>query len=93
MFDVMEIKTKRYLDFSEAHLKWEYGMPGWVPIIYKGPWKPELRSLAEGPSTVPGANHVREGIVIKPVIERWDERIGRVILKLHGEGYLTRKEK
>ena len=29
-------------------------------------------------------------LVIKPVVERRD-RIGRAILKLHGEGYLTRK--
>jgi len=31
--------------------------------------------------------------VVKPVRERFDERVGRVILKLHGEGYLVRKEK
>lgn len=38
------------------------------------------------------ADHVREGMVVKPVHERFDDRIGRVVLKLHGEGYLTRKE-
>lgn len=36
--------------------------------------------------------HVREGIVVKPIKERWDQDIGRVFLKLAGEGYLLRKE-
>jgi len=34
--------------------------------------------------------HVREGFVVKPIVERWDPEIGRVILKRHGEGYLLR---
>lgn len=32
-------------------------------------------------------------MVVRPVKERWDDRIGRVVLKIHGEGYLTRKER
>ncbi len=51
-----------------------------------------LLSLAEGPTTIGGAKHVREGWVIKPAVERRDNRIGRVILKMHSEGFLTRKE-
>lgn len=90
-FDVINIKTRKYLDWNDT-LSVLKGFPI-VPILYQGPWKPELRSLAEGQSTWPNAGCVREGIVIKPVKERFDERIGRVILKLHGEGYLTRKEK
>ncbi len=35
--------------------------------------------------------HVREGWVVKPEQERRCDEIGRVILKLHGQGYLTRK--
>lgn len=96
-FDAMNIKTKRYLDYDEftvrsgtLHLPTALPL---VPVLYRGPWSPELRSYAEGPSTVPGANHVREGMVVRPVKERWDDRIGRVILKIHGESYLTRKEK
>ena len=63
-----------------------------APVLYRGPWKPEMVSLAEGRSVIPGANHCREGMVIRPVIERTDLRIGRVQLKLAGEMYLTRKE-
>lgn len=29
--------------------------------------------------------------VVHPVKERYDHRVGRVILKLHGEGYLLKK--
>lgn len=64
------------------------GIP-WVPILYRGPWNEDARSLAEGKSTF--ADHVREGIVVKPVRERRDKSLGRVILKLVGEGYLLRK--
>jgi hypothetical protein len=40
---------------------------------------------------VNGAAHVREGVVVKPTTERYSEALnGRAILKLHGEGYLTR---
>jgi hypothetical protein len=36
-------------------------------------------------------DHVREGIVVKPVRERQSRSIGRVFLKLAGQGYLLRK--
>ena len=63
-----------------------------VPLLYRGAWKLELVSLAEGKTTFPGANHVREGLVVKPVEERWDFTCGRVVLKYIGEGYLLRKD-
>ena len=91
-FDAWDLKTKRYLDYDEFKTRTEALHLPTVPVLYRGPWSPELRSYAEGPSTVPSANHVREGMVIRPAKERWDDRIGRVVLKIHGEGYLTRKE-
>lgn len=63
-----------------------------VPELYRGPWHPDLIVMAEGNTTITGAHHVREGIVIKPLKERSDHHFGRVFLKLAGEGYLTRKE-
>ena len=47
-------------------------------------------ALAEGPSLVPGAGHVREGVVVKPVRERWHPSIGRAHLKVVGAGYLEK---
>ena len=49
-------------------------------------------SLNEGPSLVPGANHLREGCVIRPINERYDGRVGRVIFKLINPDYLVRKD-
>lgn len=52
----------------------------------------EIYSLAEGKSLIPTADHVREGIVIAPVIPRYDDTIGYAKLKLVGEGYLLKKK-
>ena len=61
-----------------------------VPLIYRGKFDLEsLKGMAEGPSTIPGANHTREGIVVKPMIERYD-MIGRVQLKLVSNSYLEK---
>ena len=50
----------------------------------------ELIKLADGPSMIPGATNVREGIVIKPVRERWHAWCGRVCLKVVSNQYLER---
>lgn len=47
-------------------------------------------AMAEGPSLVKGAANVREGVVVKPLKERWDEHVGRVAMKWVGNGYLER---
>ncbi|MEM4260920.1 MAG: RNA ligase (ATP), partial [Candidatus Woesearchaeota archaeon] len=64
-----------------------------VPLIYKGSFsKKKMLELTSGKETVSGKNlHMREGIVIKPIKERNDEKLGRVILKSVSAEYLTRK--
>lgn len=54
-----------------------------VPVVYVGPYDPNVLNRAEQDSTVPTAEkgHIREGLVIVPVKERRDETIGRVALK------------
>jgi len=49
-----------------------------------------LSKLAEGQSTVPGANNIREGIVIKPVEERRHYALGRVMVKMVSNAYLEK---
>jgi hypothetical protein len=65
---------------------------GNVPLLYAGPWQgfDHAASLAEGPSTLAG--HVREGIVVRPAEPRFDARCGRVLFKLHGRGFLLKRE-
>jgi ATP-dependent RNA circularization protein (DNA/RNA ligase family) len=88
-FDAYSMKENRYLDFQEfAYLCIELGIK-MAPILYRGPWKPELAELRNGKSEL--ANHLREGFVIRPTIEKWDLEIGRLILKYVGEDYLERK--
>jgi len=64
----------------------------WVPTIASSmPFDLDrILELAEGPSLVLGADHVREGCVVKPIEERTDPVVGRVCLKVVGNGYLER---
>lgn len=64
-----------------------------VPLLYNGPWLgfEHHQELAEGKSTL--ADHVREGFVVKPFYERVDHKFNRVAYKLHGAGFLCRREK
>jgi len=50
----------------------------------------EIEEFADGPSLIEGANHYREGVVIRPQKERHDDTINRVILKMVGETYLLK---
>lgn len=57
-------------------------------VLFVGPFDMEMvESLSDGPSTISGANHIREGVVIRPYEERYDDRLGRVILKRIGDSY------
>ena len=86
-FDILS--GNNWLNFDEAH---EIGYPfPWVPLVYRGPFdKEKIIELAEGDSSYPGASHYREGVVIKPVHERTDRKIGRVQLKVVGNRYLSK---
>lgn len=86
-FDIL--RGDQWLDFDEAHT---VGAPlSWVPLVYRGPFnKEKIIELAEGDSSYPGANHCREGVVLKPVQERTDHKIGRLQLKVVGNRYLSK---
>lgn len=64
----------------------------WVPIIFMGSYdKFFIEKLSEGPSLIPGAEHYREGCVIKPLRnERFHPGLGRVALKLVSNTYLEK---
>jgi hypothetical protein len=99
VFDVLDIPTRRYWDYDRAKdfVENTLGLT-MVPELYRGPWQGlEVHApLGEGKTTIwrsPLENKVgiREGWVVKPVVERFDNRFGRVILKYVGQGYLLRK--
>lgn len=61
----------------------------WVPCLGKFPFSIEqMEKLASGKSLV-DSSHLREGIVICPVNERNDMRIGRIKLKLVSPEFLA----
>jgi RNA ligase (TIGR02306 family) len=91
IFDIM--KDGRWLGVDEVHEICSKCNLEYVPILYRGPWSADCYKFADGPSTVPGANHIREGCVCKPVVPREDYALGRVILKLVSVDYLGRKNK
>ncbi|MBP0448246.1 MULTISPECIES: RNA ligase (ATP) [unclassified Kitasatospora] len=65
-----------------------------VPELWRGPFDPDTAlAFAQGRETVSGRElHVREGVVIRPVTERWSPVVGgRAIAKVVGDAYLTRK--
>lgn len=88
--------TGRFLDDAELETACvRLGVPR-VPIIWRGPFSRETMLLfTNGQETVSGKTlHVREGIVMRPVIERKDSTLplgGRVQLKSISEDYLLRK--
>lgn len=64
-----------------------------VPILYQGAFSKDImEKYTNGKESVSGTeSHIREGVVITPVQERYDPRIGRVILKNISKDYLLRK--
>ncbi len=94
-FDVYDSNRGMWLDYPDfLSICKRVGVTA-VPELALIPWSPTqydaLMQVAEGKTTLAGGPHVREGFVIKPVRERMINGGQRVILKMAGEGYLTRK--
>lgn len=84
--------NQRYLDWDEVQgpMASRFGFET-VPVLYEGPFSVEVMLQHTRGQTTLGANHIREGIVMVPAKERWQEPLGRVCLKSVSEDYLTRK--
>lgn len=92
-FDVWQMG--RWVGWEELGNLEKFQSLFWVPTIYKGPYEEnKIRTLADGKSTVAkihgDPNQLREGIVVKPIVERNDPEVGRVQLKLVSDTYLER---
>ena len=94
-FDVMveDSGVRRYLDFDEARQLVEGVGLRFVPELYRGPYDRDvIWATASGKEQVSGRElHLREGVVVKPIHERVDPRMGRVVLKFVSDDYLLRK--
>lgn len=68
----------------------EYKVPR-VPALFMGSFNfPFIRAIAKG-NTFLSAQHLREGVVVKPLIERRDPKVGRAIAKFVSDDYLLAK--
>ena len=83
----------KYFNFDDMIKFCEYLNIETVPILYRGPYDHQMMlDLTDGKETVSGkSNNIREGVVIKPTIERECKWLSRIILKSVSVKYLTRK--
>lgn len=94
-FDLM--LDEKYVDWIEFEkLCEEFNVP-YAPVVEKFNFNIEkVKELSTGDSILAaknGARHMREGIVVKPMQERRDPKMGRVILKMLNDDYLILKNK
>ena len=94
-FDAFDSNTGRWLDYGRFLEVCKMLEVPTVPELMRLTWGstssyPFLLPLAEG-KTLLGGEHIREGFVVKPMFERQINGGQRVILKMAGESYLTRK--
>lgn len=83
----------RYLNDQELDSRLAELQMDRVPVLYRGPFTQRaLDHYTGGPESLSGSFlHVREGVVVRPVRERYVADLGRVQLKSVSEDYLTRK--
>lgn len=94
VFDIARLdpdgRGHTYLDYDTmVATAQRLGLPV-VPVLYRGAWSSMPEGLQEGTTVLGGGAHVREGFVVRPVLERHHDRIGRVVLKMVGAGYHLR---
>ena len=87
---VGEPRQGRYLapDEVEASLSDLFPL---VPVLYRGPFSEAVLLEHTSGATVLGGRHLREGVVVRPAVERESAELGRVILKSVSGDYLTRR--
>jgi RNA ligase (TIGR02306 family) len=94
-FDLMSAQSGHLeaVSFATAHALTAAAGIDWVPLLYRGPLSgTALQATSSGPETVSGRQvHLREGVVVRPEIERRHPQLGRVILKSLSPQYLLRK--
>ena len=80
-----------YLDYDDfAQICSTHDIPR-AHVLYRGPFGATCLAYTSGAETFSGkAVHMREGIVIRPLKERYVPDLGRVILKSVNEAYLLR---
>ena len=90
VFDILK-PNREWANWEES-LELNAGHLLWVPWYYFGPFdEAEIKKMVDGKTYMPGADHIREGIVIKSVYECDSVHgLGRKQLKLVSNDYLEK---
>jgi len=80
----------RYMDWPDFLALCAHSGVETVPVLATSPFDlDEVRRLSEGKTHLMAADaHIREGVVVRPLSERHDPLVGRVILKYISDSYL-----
>lgn len=92
IFDIKNTKTGEYLDWDLVQEWCQYLQLNIVPILGIGEYNEGILKEYTTGNTLVGGNHIREGVVVRPIEEKYDNRLGRKILKSISPDYLTRKD-
>lgn len=90
VFDIM--CDGKYLDWNTVVSLCRATKLPLVKELYRGKFNLDLLKLAEATDTYNDKEYVREGVVIKPLVEKRDMGLGRVILKEINKEYQLLKE-
>lgn len=89
-FDLMI--NRKYLDVDDFRTTCARYNVETVPEIYRGPYDFEIiRGISEGNSVI-GGSHIREGTVVRPLAERTDPKVGRLVLKYVSDRFIEEKD-
>lgn len=91
LFDAYLVKHGSWYGWVDMEYLSSYLNVPLVPVLFRGPWDEDLLSLADGNSLL-YPTQIREGVVIKPIVNRYYGALGRVLLKHVSDSYLLRKE-
>lgn len=97
-FDIYDSIEGRWLNSNEfLALTHRYSIPTVPVVCINYPFDLDnILALANGPTALwhgdvmTTRRHTREGVVVKPMSERFDPQVGRAALKVVGEDYLER---
>lgn len=90
VYDVYNVKDKKWLDYAEAKaLADDWGLIH-VPLVYSGPFRKDTVELLLDKNVI--SKEINEGVVVKPVNERSSPLMGRVILKYINPEYLLKDQ-
>lgn len=99
-FDIYDIAERRYLSYEDFKATCAKLDVPTVPVLYDGPYTSfeHMDSFANPPTedgkplmSALDPNTLREGAVIKPAVERWNQYTHRTLFKHVARAYLTRK--